>query len=357
MTAPASSGSIPTVDATVRAVARLSPVSSTGLRPSSRRAATASALVGFTASATTSTATARPSRRRRSPCARRPPRSSRPGQRARQDDAPVGEEGGTSRHDGVPLHHALHPEAGSVAERIDGWEGAGALSRRGRDGAADGVLAGRFERAHESQGVVASTPSTTVRSTRVMRPVVTVPVLSRTMVSTACVASSTSGPLMSTPSWAPRPVPTSSAVGVASPSAQGHAMISTATAAVKASWRGGRSASQAASVTTASTSTIGTKIAETRSASRCTRALPDWASSTSRAMRARAVSAPYARRADDEPVTGVDRCTRDGVARPDLDGRGLAREHRRVDRRGPILDDAVRGDLLAGADDEPHARA
>ena len=42
------------------------------------------------------------------------------------------------------------------------------------------------------------------------------------------------GPLIRMPSCAPRPVPTMSAVGVASPSAQGHAMISTATAAVNA---------------------------------------------------------------------------------------------------------------------------
>ena len=39
---------------------------------------------------------------------------------------------------------------------------------------------------------------------------------------------------MSTPSCAPRPVPTSSAVGVARPSAHGQAMISTATAAANA---------------------------------------------------------------------------------------------------------------------------
>ncbi len=67
-----------------------------------------------------------------------------------------------------------------------------------------------------------------------MRPVVTVPVLSSTTVSTRRVDSSTSGPLISSPSWAPRPVPTISAVGVASPSAHGQAMISTATAAVNA---------------------------------------------------------------------------------------------------------------------------
>ncbi len=48
------------------------------------------------------------------------------------------------------------------------------------------------------------------------------------------VRSRISGPLMRIPSCAPRPVPTMSAVGVASPSAQGQAMISTATAAEKA---------------------------------------------------------------------------------------------------------------------------
>ena len=63
---------------------------------------------------------------------------------------------------------------------------------------------------------------------------VTVPVLSSTIVSTRRVDSRISGPLISRPSCAPRPVPTSSAVGVASPSAHGQAMISTATAAVNA---------------------------------------------------------------------------------------------------------------------------
>ncbi len=48
------------------------------------------------------------------------------------------------------------------------------------------------------------------------------------------VDSSTSGPLIRMPSCAPGSVPTSSAVGVARPSAHGQAMISTATAAVKA---------------------------------------------------------------------------------------------------------------------------
>ena len=125
-----------------------------------------------------------------------------------------------------------------------------------------------------------------------MRPVVTVPVLSSTIVSTWRVDSRTSGPLISSPSWAPRPVPTSSAVGVASPSAHGQAMISTATAAVKANSADSPAPSQKPSVATARPMTIGTKMPETRSARRWTGALPDWASVTSRAIWASAVSLP-----------------------------------------------------------------
>ena len=53
--------SMPTSAATARATVSLSPVSSTGVRPRSRSCATASALVGLTASATTSTPRAAPS--------------------------------------------------------------------------------------------------------------------------------------------------------------------------------------------------------------------------------------------------------------------------------------------------------
>ena len=80
----------------------------------------------------------------------------------------------------------------------------------------------------------ASSPAAATTSSSVIWPVVTVPVLSSTTVSTRRVDSSTSGPLIRMPSWAPRPVPTISAVGVARPSAHGQAMISTATAAVNA---------------------------------------------------------------------------------------------------------------------------
>ena len=126
-----------------------------------------------------------------------------------------------------------------------------------------------------------------------MRPVVTVPVLSSTTVSTRRVDSSTCGPLIRMPSCAPRPVPTSSAVGVASPRAHGHAMIRTATAAVNAAATvPAPNTHQPNRVSSDSTITIGTKTAETRSARRCTSALPLWASDTSRAICASWVSAP-----------------------------------------------------------------
>ena len=62
-------------------------------------------------------------------------------------------------------------------------------------------------------------------------PSVSVPVLSTTSVSTFSMRSSASAFLISTPAWAPRPTPTMIDIGVASPSAHGQAMMSTATAA------------------------------------------------------------------------------------------------------------------------------
>jgi len=69
-------------------------------------------------------------------------------------------------------------------------------------------------------------------------------------------------------------------------------MISTATAAVNASAAGTPAPSQKPKVAAAMAMTMGTKIAEIRSARRWTSALPVWASVTSWAMRASAVSAP-----------------------------------------------------------------
>ena len=135
-------------------------------------------------------------------------------------------------------------------------------------------------------------PGAAITSVRLSRPVVRVPVLSSTIVSTVRVDSSTCGPEITMPSWAPRPVPVRIAVGVARPIAQGHAMISTATAAVNAAAAGCPVASQVTRVTRAMPMTTGTNTDEIRSASRCTGGLPACAATTSRASCASWVSAP-----------------------------------------------------------------
>src|SRR5882672_8331829 len=91
-------------------------------------------------------------------------------------------------------------------------------------------------------------------------PSVKVPVLSTTSVSTFSSCSSASALLMRTPATAPRPVPTMMAIGVASPSAHGHAMISTAIAlrSAKASLGAGPQTLHAANDTTATATTAGT---------------------------------------------------------------------------------------------------
>ena len=74
-------------------------------------------------------------------------------------------------------------------------------------------------------------PSPATICTRAGLPSVKVPVLSITSVSTFSIRSSASAFLISTPSPAPLPTPTMIDIGVAKPSAQGQAMISTETAA------------------------------------------------------------------------------------------------------------------------------
>ena len=93
---------------------------------------------------------------------------------------------------------------------------------------------------------------------------------------------------------APRPVPTMMAVGVARPREQGHAMMRTATAATRPALASPPTSHQPTKVPRAMRATAGTKMAEMRSARRCTGALEPWASSTRRTIWARAVSAPTA---------------------------------------------------------------
>ena len=132
----------------------------------------------------------------------------------------------------------------------------------------------------------------------------TVPVLSRTTVSTVLDVSSPWWPLKKIPSWAPRPEATRRAAGVASPRAQGQAMISTAKAALKADSTDPASTIQAMKVRMEPAITVGTKTPEIRSAKRCTEAFWTCACSTSSIMWASWVSPPtLVARTISRPVT------------------------------------------------------
>jgi hypothetical protein len=62
-------------------------------------------------------------------------------------------------------------------------------------------------------------------------------------------------------------------------------------------------------------------------------------------------------RAHDQATVGIDGRARELRSRPNVDRGRLAGQHRLVDGRAPLFDDAVGGDLLAGTDDETVADA
>ena len=185
------------------------------------------------------------------------------------------------------------------AETLRGWRSpsTGAAGRRGRGGVGDGlgdrVLGGVLERADEARTSSRSVPSTVTTSTRVIRPVVTVPVLSSTTVSIRRVDSRTSGPLMRMPE-----------LGAASGADEqcgrgGETECAWAGddqhgdgGGERAASRSRRCRARTRGLPIARAMTTGTNTAEIWSARRCTGALPFWASVTSRAIWASAVSAP-----------------------------------------------------------------
>src|SRR5699024_8104891 len=105
---------------------------------------------------------------------------------------------------------------------------------------------------------VSSLPSNSVTTGS---PLVTVPVLSKTIVSTSCVSSKFSPPLNKIPFSADRPVPSIIEVVVARPNAHGQAITNTAILAVNASSNspGLTNVIQTINVSTAIPTTIGTK--------------------------------------------------------------------------------------------------
>ncbi len=90
-------------------------------------------------------------------------------------------------------------------------------------------------------------------------PRVIVPVLSSTTVSSLCAVSSDAALLTRTPYCAPFPEATMIDSGVASPSAQGQAMIRTLTAATTARVSAGPRTNQSTNVVIARKMTAGTK--------------------------------------------------------------------------------------------------
>ena len=121
---------------------------------------------------------------------------------------------------------------------------------------------------------------------------------------------------MRMPSCEPRPVHTIRAVGVASPSAHGHAMIKVATAAVNANSRDAPVRSHTAKAMIDNPMTIGTKIAETRK------------------LGVRTNSSDLY----DYSTADVQRGPRDAGPHGHFDGNGFARQHARVDCRRTLDD-------------------
>ncbi len=281
--------SIPTSAATARAVASLSPVSSTGRSPSSRSAAIASRLVGLTVSATTNrprTSPSQPTSDRGLPARFRlvPSASSSAGVAHGPQSA--------SRRRGRPTTAwpstiPSTPSPSRLAKLLDRGQRpdlrlgrASAIARRDRvlGGVLDAHRRGAAPRPRRRPA-----PATTATSD--ISPLVTVPVLSRTTVSTRRVDSSTSGPLIRMPE-----------LGAAAGADQqrgrrgqaeragagddqdrdgggeGEGRAARRRRARRRAWRAARAM------------TTGTNTAETRSASRCTGAFPDWASVTRRAI-------------------------------------------------------------------------
>ncbi len=164
-----------------------------------------------------------------------------------------------------------------------------------------------------SRTSVSLKPSAGITSVTSGFPLVIVPVLSNTTMRTSFMVWIASPLRMRTPFSAPMPLPTIRAVGVASPSAQGHAITSTAIMAARASVtapsvgsthgstrlaarrtarNGPGMTSHMVSVKPAMTSTVGTKIPVTLSANSWMGTLVPWASSTSLMTWARKLSLP-----------------------------------------------------------------
>ena len=127
-------------------------------------------------------------------------------------------------------------------------------------------------------------------------PRVRVPVLSTTSTSSLAACSSTRLFLINRPRLAARPSPTMIDMGMANPSAQGHAIMRTlmAVTSAKDNWGAGPRSNQARNVRSANPTTAGTNTALIRSITSATGGFEFCASATSLIIRPSSVSSPTA---------------------------------------------------------------
>ena len=200
-------------------------------------------------------------------------------------------------------------------------------------------------------------PSAGRTAVTAITPVVTVPVLSSTTVSTAREDSSAWYRVMKMPSCAPRPQATISAAGVARPSAHGQAMISTASAALNACSAGAPASSQPASVRPDASEHRGNEhAADPVGQPLDGRLLRLGLLDQGDQVRELGVAAHFDR-ADHQPPGHHHGARRHAVTLGGVGRDGLPGHHAAVHRGLAELDFPVRGDPLAGADHEPVARA
>ena len=178
----------------------------------------------------------------------------------------IGRDAGLTEKFGVADRDALRPDcAGALLCRTAPKSETGCgpeigFFRRVTIAAASGCSLPRSMPAASCRSVFSSKPGAGTTAVTRGLPSVRVPVLSTTRVSIFSMRSSTSAFLIRMPDCAARPTPTMIDIGVASPSAQGQAMISTVTAATSAlEKRGsGPKTSQAMNAASATAITAGT---------------------------------------------------------------------------------------------------
>ena len=218
--------------ATACAVVRLSPVSMTTRMPSAASASSASGVVALTGSAMAMTPASLPSTREEDRGRAVLAQALGLGGERRGVDAELGEELRVAERQPLALDHAdrrlCRPARRSRAP-APARACARPRPRRSPPPADARCRARRWPRSAAPPPRRSRAAATT--ATTFGLPSVSVPVLSTTSVSTFSMRSSASAFLISTPACAPRPTPTMIDIGVASPSAQGQAMISTLTAA------------------------------------------------------------------------------------------------------------------------------